>query len=83
MIPIGRSLPGFLTSSAHVATVSKPTKEKNTTDAPASTPVAPPGANGSQFLGSTLSPPAVITNPITASETIVTAVLNRADSQGL
>jgi hypothetical protein len=45
--------------------------------------VAPPGANGSQFLGSTLSPPAVITNPITASETIVTAVLNRADSQGL
>ena len=45
--------------------------------------MAPPGAKGSQFSGSTLSPPAVITKPMTASETIVTAVLNRADSQGL
>jgi hypothetical protein len=46
MMPMGKSRPGLAHSSAHVATVSKPTKLKNTTDAPARTPSAPLGANG-------------------------------------
>ena len=46
MIPIGRSRDGFLTSSAAVATESKPMKEKKTIEAPAKTPETPKGENG-------------------------------------
>ena len=79
-IPIGRSRPGSRVSSAHVATVSKPTKEKNTTDAPAKTPSTPPGANGVQFSFSTLAPPNVMTKKITNNDIAVTDVLKRAVS---
>ena len=79
-IPTGRSRPGSRVSSAHVATVSNPTKEKNTTDAPARTPSTPPGANGVQFSFSTLRPPSVITKKITSNDTAVTDALNRAVS---
>ena len=79
-IPMGRSRPGSRVSSAHVATVSKPTNEKNTTDAPARTPSTPPGANGAQFSFSTASPPNVMTKKITSSDTAVTDALKRAVS---
>mmetsp|Transcript_10232 Transcript_10232/g.44485 ORF Transcript_10232/g.44485 Transcript_10232/m.44485 type:complete len:253 (+) Transcript_10232:601-1359(+) len=78
MIPTGRSRPGSAHSSAHVATVSNPTNEKNTTDAPASIPPAPFGANGVQLSTFTSVPPATSTNAMTARDTAVTAVLNRA-----
>ena len=80
MIPMGRSLPGSATSSAHVATVSKPTNEKKTTLAPARMPLIPFGANGVQLSESTARPPAIITKPITAKLTIVTTALNLAVS---
>ena len=50
-IPNGKSAAGLATSSAHVATVSKPTKAKITTDAPDIIPRIPYGANGVQFDG--------------------------------
>ena len=79
-IPTGRSRPGSAHSSAHVATVSNPTNEKNTTDAPASTPSTPWGANGRQLSTSTSAPPATSTKAMTAKDTAVTTVLNRAVS---
>ena len=46
MMPIGRSRPGLRTSSAAVATVSKPMKEKKTMEAPEKTPDTPYGRKG-------------------------------------
>ena len=80
MIPIGRSRPGSRVSSAHVATVSNPTKEKKTTEAPERMPGRPRGANGVQLSASTYKPPATMTKPMTARETAVTTALNLAVS---
>mmetsp|Transcript_10578 Transcript_10578/g.41323 ORF Transcript_10578/g.41323 Transcript_10578/m.41323 type:complete len:235 (-) Transcript_10578:559-1263(-) len=79
-IPTGRSRPGSAHSSAHVATVSNPTNEKNTTDAPVRTPSTPLGAKGRQLSASTTAPPAMSTKAMTAKDTAVTTVLNRAVS---
>mmetsp|Transcript_13940 Transcript_13940/g.46174 ORF Transcript_13940/g.46174 Transcript_13940/m.46174 type:complete len:259 (-) Transcript_13940:490-1266(-) len=80
MIPTGSALPGSFTSSAHVATVSKPTKEKNTTLAPVKTPPTPLGANGVQLSFSIFVLPATMTKPMTAKDTTVTTALNLAVS---
>ena len=48
-MPIGRLFSGVLHSSAEVATVSNPIKEKNTTAAPAMIPPGPNGRKGSRL----------------------------------
>ena len=53
MMPIGMSRPGFLHSSAHVETASKPMYAKKMIAAPAPIPGKPFGANGCQFSGFT------------------------------
>lgn len=75
MIPSGRSLPGFRTSSAAVATVSKPTKEKKTMEAAAKMPVTPFGAHGCQFARSTLLPPTRRTKAMQARLTALMTML--------
>ena len=78
MIPIGRSRPGSRVSSAHVAAVSNPTKEKKTTDSAGENAGEAAGANGVQLSASTYNPPATMTRPTTARDTAVTTALNLA-----
>ena len=53
MMPIGRSRPGFLLSSAAVETASNPMKAKKMRLAPVYTPANPFGMKGDQFWGFT------------------------------
>ena len=53
MMPMGMSRPGFLHSSAHVETASKPMYAKKMTAAPAPIPAKPLGAKGCQFSART------------------------------
>ena len=53
MMPIGMSRFGFLHSSAHVETASKPMYAKKMIAAPVEMPAKPFGANGCQFAGLT------------------------------
>src|SRR6185503_12789444 len=81
MMPIGRSLFGFLASSAVVDTASKPMYAKKTTAAAAVTPGHPYGANGDQFFGTTYPTPTMMKNTTAASLTATMAALKRALSR--
>lgn len=78
MIPIGRSRPGFRTSSAAVDTASNPMYAKKTIAAPVTTPVHPNGRNGVQFAGLMYRIPMKMKNMTIETLTATIAELNLA-----